>query len=357
MAAGSGSVSTLLDVLARFRHANATDPRDIVYGLLGLVSEPHQLQVDYRLGERDIFAQLTRFLIDARGDLGVLCQRPWKAEGMPSEPHWAVDLGSGLDSLVEESRDDKRFHTLFSHDAIYQAGRPSCTVPVRVEDGNLLRLRGSVIGHLGPILQPEFHLTSMEFKRHRDREHMYWGVQDQMLLYFGKKLLEEEATAYLYGKGESELEAFWRTVVMDCSAYSVKRLDAEQIKNDKNVFRRILASMNPKQGPSATVAGFHPLFMELASWTLFMHTHEQWSFTVSKNGLFMMVLRGAREGDIVATLDGAQVPVLLREDGCSPKGEKKYILVNVAYVQGYMDGEAIAKAERGELDNQDFLLS
>jgi hypothetical protein len=42
-----GEGSTLLDVLARFKHTESTDARDKVYALLGLASDTHRVEADY----------------------------------------------------------------------------------------------------------------------------------------------------------------------------------------------------------------------------------------------------------------------------------------------------------------------
>lgn len=51
--------STLLDVLARFQQNGATDPRDCVYGILGLVTDQCGIVVDYTKSARQVFVEAT----------------------------------------------------------------------------------------------------------------------------------------------------------------------------------------------------------------------------------------------------------------------------------------------------------
>jgi hypothetical protein len=87
-----GYASTLLDILSQFRFAKSTDPRDKVYGLLGLVSQPHGIIVDYNKKAQQIFTDTAEHLINCSGNLDILCQSRWQNIGNPDR---MVDLPSG----------------------------------------------------------------------------------------------------------------------------------------------------------------------------------------------------------------------------------------------------------------------
>lgn len=68
-------------------------------------------------------------------------------------------------------------------------------------------------------------------------------------------------------------------------------------------------------------------------------------FAVTKKGYMVIAPPGAREGDMLCIVMGAEVPFLLRplsnsEGEVSEKG-KFYALVGECYVQGLMDGEGL----------------
>lgn len=83
------------------------------------------------------------------------------------------------------------------------------------------------------------------------------------------------------------------------------------------------------------------------------------SFAITKSGLYCLVTDDALEGDFVAILKGAKVPVVLRRrigDVEDSKDRCEYHLIGPAYVHGLMDGEAMALADEGILEKQVFML-
>jgi hypothetical protein len=61
-----------MDVLARFRGMESTDLRDRVYSLLGLVTDDHEIDVDYTTSVRDLYRDTTISLINVAGNLDIL---------------------------------------------------------------------------------------------------------------------------------------------------------------------------------------------------------------------------------------------------------------------------------------------
>ncbi|TKW55313.1 Heterokaryon incompatibility protein 6, OR allele [Colletotrichum tanaceti] len=97
---------SLLDVLVAFRDFNATDPRDKVYGLLGLVGE-ESLEgfrgVDYKKSVVDVYADVVRTSVGASGNLASLCYakhgREYARNGFPSwVSRW--DMSENASSLL-----------------------------------------------------------------------------------------------------------------------------------------------------------------------------------------------------------------------------------------------------------------
>ncbi|KAH8673419.1 hypothetical protein BX600DRAFT_536017 [Xylariales sp. PMI_506] len=98
---------------------------------------------------------------------------------------------------------------------------------------------------------------------------------------------------------------------------------------------------------------------------LLLGTRKDWKFTMTLNGLFLMVREQVQEGDIVVVMDGGKVPVILRKaEGVSTdSGDQSaanlmsvYRFVCVAYVHGFMDGEAELGMENGTLLREEFTL-
>jgi hypothetical protein len=71
----------------------------------------------------------------------------------------------------------------------------------------------------------------------------------------------------------------------------------------------------------------------------------------TKSGYLGLAPSAAAVGDVVAIIYGCNFPVLLR-----PAGEENYTVVGECYVDGLMDGEAVEALNRGEYENREISL-
>lgn len=74
---------SLPSLIALTWHFAATDPRDVIFALLGLAeesSEPHQVSADYSRSESDVHIEAARLFIEAQGDNDVNHVSELKAE-------------------------------------------------------------------------------------------------------------------------------------------------------------------------------------------------------------------------------------------------------------------------------------
>lgn len=351
---GESYRASLLDVLARFKNVHSTDPRDRVYGLLGLVTERHDVRVDYGKPVADVFAEVAVYLIKSLGNLDIICQNPWaKDKQTPGLASWVPDFADEEYSNRDAQTGFARL--LFAQREIFAAGRTECETPVRVhkaEDGRWkMRARGAVVGKLGRVLHDECHDKKTDSSTHASLMHI---PREWMLLYFGTELLDAPEES-------RKLEAFWRTLVMDCEAYPIRRLTDEVIKEnwpDWEFYLRYDGPTDPKEAKAADRERLEEGWWKYGRGRqMWYRNREEWTFCLSDEGLYLMVRRGAREGDLIAVLDGGKVPVILRKVPLAPGAEEEYVVVCVAYVHGFMDGQAAEMCEAGELTEQEFLIA
>ncbi|KAI0158175.1 heterokaryon incompatibility protein-domain-containing protein [Xylariaceae sp. FL1272] len=315
--------SNLLDVLARFKYANARDERDLIYGLLGLVSEKHPIRVDYSKSFADVATDLTQFMINRAGNLDIIFQNPWLGGG---------ETVKGLPSWVPDLTDPRRFDQfeegftlmLFAQRGIFSAGVSNCAVPCEVLGGNLLRTQGVIFDQVSPLLHEGYDRVGKDGVIHFAR---VYPVTSEPLF-----------------------RAFWRTLVMDCKAYPIQRLSLGEIESDDEVFRKLLQVDFSIEGKDEEKR----CRKQLVSKGMVERLFRGWTFARSKSGLMLMVREGVKEGDVLAVLDGGKVPCVLRP---VISGETiRYKFINTAYVHGYMDGKAVVDALEGLYEKQEIVL-
>ncbi|TLS25704.1 hypothetical protein PpBr36_07280 [Pyricularia pennisetigena] len=320
---GSAGASSLMDVLARFRHLESTDPRDMVFGLLGLVDPSLRVPVDYAKSTVEVFIQTTAAIISSRANLDAICQNPWfstckdaRPEGLPS---WAVDFASqGTGDLI------------FAQRGIFAAGRRRCETPCQVVAGVALKCRGRRFG--SPVSAPGVDTANDRFPAHMGPEEVIAGARRLGYL--------EQPDKVYPATGERATQALWRTLVMDCVAYPVRRLTAEQVEKETESLDEMVGKVAalPKD---TSWRDKEKLYRRLESYMMFRRNRETWYFFTTDDGRFALGGKEVRGGDLVAVLDGAKVPVVLRPTGESVDGVECFRFVSPAYVHGSMDGEEV----------------
>ncbi|KAK7698967.1 hypothetical protein SLS64_012022 [Diaporthe eres] len=383
--------STLLDVLARFQQNGATDPRDCVYGILGLVTDQHGIVVDYTKSATQVFVDTAISLVNAAQNLDVLCQTAWMARPRSKNPH---ELPSWVPDFSARVYSDAHKATLFAQRGIYTAGRACLNTPCRPINNQFLPVKAVVLGCLrgGDITQPiRYTFNSIEKCRKwladgsSYTKTRIWSVLGAPFEWLetsalGVDILDGEIQ---YKRtGETATRAYWRTLVMDCGAYPIKRLAQQDILQTDAAFKSILGFLNDKLGvpttekahempmgtkesrkhlitsgddevSNETLIGLWERMPKTAS-TMWCRNYQYWTFSVTDNGLYTMI-QDTMVGDTIVSVEGAKVPLVLRKLG-SHDGVKTYSLVGRAYVHGYMDGEALDLVEEGALHEEEILL-
>lgn len=96
MVRSSGSNRTLLNILKLRAGCRASDPRDVIYAHLGMITDEEQvlkhLKVDYKTSIRDAYISVARYVLASFG-LAVVARSIDRPQGLTHLPSWVPDWG------------------------------------------------------------------------------------------------------------------------------------------------------------------------------------------------------------------------------------------------------------------------
>ncbi|GME44555.1 Six-bladed beta-propeller TolB-like protein [Neofusicoccum parvum] len=198
---GKGAFYDLDRALRAYRHRDCQNPRDKVFGILGLVdrSKYPQLRPDYSLSVRDVYVQAMEAILgEGEGSLRCLTGSGFNSQQQQRMlPSWVRDLAACPDHEI-------LFHEMARLEAytLYNASAAD-TPPVKPrfsEDGDLC-VKGRVVDEIekvGPAIL------------HRELKHIMLVLGDWHRT-AGLKVLRSPAAL----EDDRKQQAFWRTVVGD----------------------------------------------------------------------------------------------------------------------------------------------
>lgn len=304
-----------LDLLMRWRHREATDPRDKVYALMGLL--PHNVlpaarTYDYRAPAANLFANVTIDLIQEEGGLRPLigsCELPHRTPGLPI---WAIDFA------ICNRLGQRQLHW-WAHSHRYRQFSASGSRRLRASltnNGKVLCLTGSFVDEIEVVGQV-YHVPDDQpiLPRKVYDTIKKWDIMCQDWRNF------RAVESHDYPSDESWDSAFARTIVGD--------LVMEEFPIERTTYADLDFCLELQDALYSETS--HPCFTSVCSMV------PNQAFFITKDGYMGIGSKDTRAGDEVWTLHGGQVPFTLRN---MPKLDAR-TLVGDAYVHGIMDGEMI----------------
>ena len=336
---GEGSIFDLLSLVARSRVRQTTDPRDKVYGLLGLLNPELLLQnnfgsisdsvfaftVDYSKSVEQIYEEFAVWCMTAGKSLDILNYSYNAASSLrlPSwVPDWSIPTTSSLSWDASPSMynagGSRPFHLrcIPSHHQIYLTGLQIDTV------------------------KSVARLTHEEGEMENPRSETWteWYTLSQTARYYTLEEIEEP---------------FWRTIVSD------RKTRTERADDETGVqFHTWFHGRDGFPAGQAAAVETHNSaeFLHIMSLILLGRR-----LFVTECGFLGMADGGIRTGDGIFVLNGGALCFILRaEDSSSLGGETQdrvYRLIDSgAYVHGLADGEGLAIAETRGLESQEYCI-
>lgn len=405
----SREVLSLGDVLASLRLSRATDPRDMVYGLLGLVPNC-SIRPDYAKATiQDVYLNLVEYCIKEEKSLDIitLCRQSSSTMELPS---WVPDWTKSWENINEESSPDGENTDLppsplvlkyISGELLRNFTEFDKPEVLRNAEGVELKLKAwSAHGSRPPdatIQRTSFTMTargvhvgavtdlgSFTNRSERDGDLFFFKVlsdwEEIMLNHFGmcKNAPNSKSIMDVFDRC---LEIMDRHLTRNHVEFKSERDEKLQMRKEQRTQRGQKYSQRQSEtkyhGESSVVEAFvrtivadldedfqrvtaskYARFWEGDVSNSTEWAHEIYTFETATNRRLLITQNGdvglgpinAVIGDHVCILYGCSVPLVLREvDG-------RFTLIGEAYLQGLMDGEAITLTEEGTLYEKEWTI-
>ena len=318
--------SSMMELLILFSTSlKATDPRDKIYGFLGLAPDYQKLniQVDYDKSPHEVFTDAARALLQHNyTDILAWCQFP---KDQPNLPSWVPDFSSTFREPYGSYKCRQLMEPLFSasgsrdvHISPENSIKESSTITMSGLTLDTINERGSVLENDDPQVVTLFLNEIARYCTQAQR-----------------------APRPISQAPQFWSEALWRIPCADQEFHAAGRRRAELAA--QSGFHEMIARYNNEtsayEDPVRTAAftGYHTALQYLYGLRPFISMH----------GYVGLAPKHALPGDKICVIFGAIVPFVLRK-----MPGKGFELMGEAYVHGVMDGEAMDMG----LNEEDFCL-
>ena len=345
-----------LDVFQMNRYRDATNPRDMIYGLMGLTEGMDENIIRYEATVQATYEQSTLEIINKTGKLDVFSQ-------ILGYPDWTEDAyhilqdrwGSGVEKLPSWVPDWSRKykHTYLSAVSVRQKRQKL----FRAEKDTRANVRYIAPGRLLVEGLDLLQIKQLGREKPPMAQHVaIWSSWREMAR------VDNDPDRH-YVAGGTILNAFWRTLCLDCSLDDAKDPLRRATTDDGLVhdewWWNCIVEQNAESfeekgqlmNPAACCSRFQKTANDLCT---------DRCFFMSSSGYIGLVPSTTMIGDRVCVLTGGRTPYILRPSHKKTvedvSDSPEYTFVGDAYVHGLMDGEAFDMVEKGSLRMQNLIL-
>lgn len=399
----------LVALLAYTSSTSVTNPRDRIYGLLGLVNDADRAIVgrpDYLATVEDTYKRLVKSFIEAHSSLDIICfaqifRRPESLTASPDPvtevlpswvPDWRVHAEPYVTPLLVSqtaSRHIGNFRPIYNdgwendpRDEMYCADGTADPRAIFDLGRGRLTCRGFRVGEIdgiGTTLRSADHLTvdqdappitqstsryNVPLKSLRANSRARTSKSKKLLFDVVRCLTLDREDRYLTFEAPAEefLHQFLNIVMLSdtadpqtlparCrSALSWYSFNKHLLLRGRSLEQLCHDSMDPRKTPTKVLASEESFVSRLIDCTSPLAMKRR--LMTLADGTVGMAPPDARKGDIVCILLGCCVPVVLRKTTTSAD-EGLYCFIGEAFVQGIMHGEFLDPQEEEE---QQFTL-
>jgi hypothetical protein len=319
----------LWSILRYTKDFHTTDPRDKIYGSLGLLSmsERETMKPDYQKPTELVFLEATQHLLEHETYIffSSFSFYPSRKTLSRASPSWVPDF-SAQKSL---SPCNPNLMTL-AHDHKTPMSR-STTKCVSFQDHNRVL---AIPGVLFDTIE-----VAVELKNKQDLLLSQIPELEHLIQFAVEKRIPPDDSLYCVSKFKKQEDIF-----------QVLTAGRGSFTGSVPSLREQYGALTGRATASSLGSGTAPRFMRDLVWLL-KHIFPGRCFFVTKMGFFGVAVAKVRENDNVTFLFGECPPIILRPRGLS------YSMVGAAHVSGVMVGEVTGDMyERGLVEKRTFLI-
>ena len=313
-----------LDMLMRWRHRKATDARDKVYALLGMLpldKLPSARPCSYSISVPDLYARVTVDLIRHENSLRPLVASSEMVHQTPNVPTWAIDFACS-------NRVGKRQLKWWTHSHRYKAFSACGANPLNFSvsgAGDALSLNGVRVDRIWKANESYAVTDDQELDRSK-----LWKIMSEAEGSLETYLASGKTRSTCYPGGGSWNSALWRTMIGDyiMEEFPTERASSSHEEIYKETRRQMAAGKSAE--PNVLLESLHSMLTNHA-------------FFITETGYMGFGPSPTAPGDEVWVFYGGQVPFVMRPSTTEVSGNASWPLelVGDAYVHGLMDGQAL----------------
>ena len=378
---GIGLAEVLLTSCKRIPDRGATDPRDQVYGVPGLVEGSGGMVPDYSLAVAEVYAQAVFRMVTEAGSLESLALAESQRHEGFNLPSWVPDW-TGTSCLQPAPYPWQLYGAYLGYHEITTSS--AC----ELRDGStVLKVRGVVIDSVKRIGSPMV-------SEHQPVEELLSRLAEwrRVMQDDGESLVANSPDNYDFGfevsdplSSPSTNEVFWRIILGDDlltpndqadpyaessgGSISGRRLGPEDLPAVAGWWTWLIdiaKNMAPSQGegwgglkkyvPSEYRDVFYSFCGHTRSRLFFVTEARRYGMgvSISKDPAFGSedVVTEVQPGDLVCLLEGSRLPVVLRRHLDTQSTQPVYSYIGTCYLHGAMDGEAAPRVGSGDVGDQ-----
>lgn len=362
-----------LYVFERSFMLECSDPRDRVYGILGIVKDGTLVEIDYHKPVSDIYHNLTNLIISKEQRLDMLRFAGLKATSSRvtgSIPTWVANLDAGTEALKSVAQVPDRFDASAGNTAAIHFS----------DEGKALSITGTEVGRIIKYAEsPTFwHIIDFFLQDHTIHYVTGIGKLDAIFRLIQRDLNHLGHYERLSRYDENFIQLSREFIIYVLFKIEVQKLSLNSDSDSLNPeFRKIcdnqeslvyqmcfwlsyskqvellLILFYPDEAtrPEFTFKGRVEDRLELTyHFFTIMDEEPHLSIFKTSEGHIGLGPKGMANGDIICVLMGYRLPVVLRDVGSG------YQLVGDCYIQGLMDGEALKLVEEGKAEISTFRI-